>query len=145
MERMSVCITVLHLNLCNGRIHHFIMAANLDIIYHVLHVYSYVTMIHFSFIGRNPYCIDKNYGKMSHYLFSASLRADSTVSAEKRKGEECSLQSLRNGDQFCVLSSQILWNRLALAGRFDFYFHLCSERTLHVTNIILKLDTSRSR
>ena len=55
-----------------------------------------------------------------------SLCADSTVIAEERKGEESSLWSLRNGDQFCVLSSQILWDRLGLAARFNFCSYLCS-------------------
>ena len=38
-------------------------------------------------------------------LVYPSLRADSTVSADEQREEESSLQSLRNGNQFCALSS----------------------------------------
>ena len=70
--------------------------------------------------------LDINTLILANRSFNSSLRADSTVSAEERKGEESSLQSLRNGDQFCVLSSQIFWNRLGLVARFNFCSYLCS-------------------
>ena len=41
-------------------------------------------------------------------LPNISLRAGSTVSAEERKGEESSLQSLRNSDQFFVLNTKLM-------------------------------------
>ena len=63
-----------------------------------------------------------------------SLCADSSVSAEEPKGEESSLQSLHNSDQFCVVSSQILWNRLGFAAQFTVTVVLtCVQLILHVT------------
>ena len=67
-----------------------------------------------------------------------SLRAGSTVSAEERK------KSLRNGDQFCVLSSQILWNRLGLAARFNYCSYSCSAYFVcnkHDTKFCFKQNT----
>ena len=68
-----------------------------------------------------------------------SLRSDSTVCAEERKGEEGSLLSLRNGDQFCVfefLDFVEHWFR-------DLTIFLTYvQRILRVMNIISKFVTS---